>query len=244
MAILVAFLTVLSTALGGALALRSRDTMHLLLGLSGGLLLGLVSFDLLPEVFRLSHSTFGTVPRAMVYFVVGFLVLHVIEGFSGAHEPAQSEYTHHHEHSHGVTTGIIGASGMVVHVFLDGVALGLSFQVSQSLGIAVAIAVVSHAFTDGLNTVALLMNAGSWKRSSISLLALDGLARISGAAVGTYFAISNLLLSGYLSLFAGMLIYLATSHILPEAHSTHPSRLTLLMTVLGVLSMFAIVNLA
>lgn len=243
MAVLIALITVGSTALGGVLALRSRDSMHLLLGLSGGLLLGLVSFDLLPEVFDLNTSHFGSVPSVMVFFVLGFLLLHIIEGFSGAHEPAESEYTVHHEHSHGVTTGIIGASAMVVHVFLDGVALGLSFHVSQALGFAVAIAVISHAFTDGLNTVALLMNSGNWKKSSIYLLGLDGLARVSGAAAGTYLAISNQFLAGYLALFAGMLIYLSTSHILPEAHSTHPSRLTLLMTALGVVTMYVIINL-
>lgn len=244
MAVFVALLTVCSTALGGALALRSRDSMHLLLGLSGGLLLGLVSFDLLPEVFDLNQVTFGNIPSVMVYFVLGFLLLHIIEGFSGAHEPAESDYTHDHEHSHGVTTGIIGATGMVVHVFLDGVALGLSFHVSQALGIAVAIAVVSHAFTDGLNTVALLMNSGNWKKSSIYLLGIDGVARIGGAATGTYLAISNEFLGAYLALFAGMLIYLSTSHILPEAHSTHPSRLTLLMTAIGVIAMGVIVNFA
>ena len=242
MAVLIALITVGSTALGGVLALRSKDSMHLLLGLSGGLLLGLVSFDLLPEVFELNTSHFGSVPSVMVFFVLGFLLLHIIEGFSGAHEPAESEYTHHHEHSHGVT-GIIGASAMVVHVFLDGVALGLSFHVSNALGFAVAIAVISHAFTDGLNTVALLMNSGNWKKSSVYLLGLDGLARVGGAAAGTYLAISDQFLAGYLALFAGMLIYLSTSHILPEAHSTHPSRLTLVMTAIGVVAMFCIINL-
>ena len=244
MAILVAIMTVFSTALGGTLALRSKDSMHLLLGLSGGLLLGLASFDLIPEVFELNTSTIGNVPAVMVLLVLGFMVLHILERFSGAHEPAESDYAHDHEHTHNLSAGLIGASAMVVHVFLDGVALGLAFQVSNALGVAVAIAVVGHAFTDGLNTVALLVNTGNWKRKSVYLLAVDGIARLSGAALGSYVVISDKLLGGYLAVFAGMLIYLATSHILPEAHSKHPSRLTLLSTVLGVVIMFAIVNVA
>ena len=131
---------------------------------------------------------------------------------------------------------------MVVHVFLDGVALGVSFRVSNALGIAVTIAVVAHAFSDGLNTVALLINTGNWKRSSVLLLILDGIARVGGATLGTYIAINDSLLGGYLSLFAGMLIYLATSHILPEAHSKHPSRLTLLSTLAGLGFMFIVIN--
>lgn len=242
MAILLATITVCATALGGTLALRSKDSMHLLLGLSGGLLLGLASFDLIPEVFELNTATLGKVPTVMVLLVLGFLSLHILERVSGAHEPAESDYAHDHEHTHNLSAGLVGASAMVVHVFLDGVALGLAFQVSNALGVAVAIAVVVHAFTDGLNTVALLVNSGNWKRKSAYLLAVDGIARLSGAALGTYIAISDVLLGSYLALFAGMLIYLATSHILPEAHSKHPSRLTLLSTVLGVVLMFTIVN--
>jgi ZIP family zinc transporter len=177
----------------------------------------------------------------MILFVAGFLVLHVTEGWSGAHEPVESEYEAGHEHSHDVA-GFVGAAAMVVHVLLDGVAVGLAFRVSSGLGAAVAIAVVSHAFTDGLNTVALLVRSGNWRRASFLLLGVDGIARVGGAALGTYVAINEMFVGYYLSLFAGMLVYLATSHILPEAHSTHPSRWTLAATLTGVVAMFAIVS--
>lgn len=241
MALWIALFAVSATALGGMLALRSRDNMHLLLGLSGGLLLGLVAFDLLPEVFHLGGPTVSDVPLTMVLFVVGFLALHITEGWSGAHEPAESEYESSHEHTHGVA-GVVGAAAMVVHVLLDGIAVGIAFRVSEALGVAVAIAVVSHAFTDGLNTVALLVRSGNWRRSSYLLLGLDAVARVGGAALGTYVSISEHVIAAYLSMFAGMLVYLATSHILPEAHSTHPSRWTLATTVAGVVTMFLIVN--
>ena len=244
MAILVALATVGATAFGGLLALRSRDTMHLLLGLSGGLLLGLVAFDLIPEIMDLGAGTIGRVPAVMVLFVVGFMVLHTAEGWSGAHEPAESEYESNHEHRHGITTGAVGAIGMAVHVFLDGVGVGVAFRVSTALGVAVAIAVVGHAFTDGLNTVALLVDHGSWRSASILLLGVDALARVGGAALGTYLTLSDHLLAGYLSLFAGMLVYLATSHILPEAHSNHPSRWTYLATVGGLIAMWTLVSLS
>lgn len=242
MAILVATLTVCATALGGTLALRSKDRMHLLLGYSGGLLLGLATFDLIPEVFELNTSHIGNIPAVSVLFVLGFLALHILERLSGAHEPVESEYHEHHEHAHSLSAGLLGASAMVIHVFLDGVALGLSFQVSSALGIAVAIAVVGHAFTDGLNTVALLVNSGNWRKQSVYLLAVDGVARLGGAFLGTYLVIEDKFLGAYLAVFAGMLLYLATSHILPEAHSKHPSRLTLLSTGAGVLTMFILIN--
>lgn len=243
MAILVALTTVLATFLGGLLALRSKARMHLVLGLSAGLLLGLVSFDLLPEVFELSTLEVWHVPAVMVMFVIGFLSLHILERSSGAHEPHNSNYDDAHEHNHN-TTGVIAASAMVIHVFLDGIAVGLAFQVSDALGWLVGIAVVAHAFTDGLNTVSMLISAGKWQARAIYLLVADGIARISGAFLGSRVSISDDFLGMYLALFAGFLIYLATSHILPEAHSSKPSRLTLLATISGVLIMFVIINVA
>ena len=65
--------------------------------------------------------------------------------------------------------------------------------------------------------------------------------RIGGAALGTYIVISDSYLAIYLAVFSGLLIYLATSHILPEAHSRHPSRLTMVATIVGVMVMWAVV---
>jgi SAM-dependent methyltransferase len=65
------------------------------------------------------------------------------------------------------------------HVFLDGVALGLAFKVSNGLGIAVFIAILSHAFSDGLNTVSLLIKSGHWTKRAIALLGLDAIMRIA-----------------------------------------------------------------
>jgi ZIP family zinc transporter len=128
------------------------------------------------------------------------------------------------------------------HVFLDGLALGVAFKVSSDLGIAVFIALLVHAFSDGLNTVSFLIKSGSWGKKGIWLLGVDAVARISGAALGTAFAVSDNFVGIYLALFAGIVIYLATSHILPEAHSRHKSRYTILATLVGVGIMWALVG--
>jgi ZIP family zinc transporter len=240
MAILLAAVTALATMAGGFLAFRARDRMHLVLGLSGGLLLGLVVFDLIPEVFGGTTPELFHVPIAAIALVSGYMALHVLERAFGSHEPLHTEHQHGaHEH-HGAS-GLVGAIGLIVHVFLDGMAIGLSFRVSTNLGIAVTIAVIAHAFSDGLNTVALLIRNNQWQRRAYLLLGSDALSRISGAALGTYITIDNELVNIYLAVFAGFLIYLATSHILPEAHSDHPSRLTLIATFVGLIFMFAIV---
>ena len=240
-AIGLAAITALATSAGGFLAIRSRDRLHLVLGLSAGLLLGLVAFDLLPEVFELNTQTFGNVRVVAIAFVLGFLALHFAEQLFGSHEPAESDYGHDHEHSLNIA-GTLGAVAMAGHVFLDGLALGLAFKVSNAFGFAVFIAILAHAFSDGLNTVSLLIKSEHWSKRAIYLLGLDALMRISGAALGTYVVISDPVLAIYLATFAGFVIYLATSHILPEAHSRHPSRLTMLATITGVVAMWLIVG--
>lgn len=241
LSIILAAATAVATATGGAIALRSRDRLHLVLGLSAGLLLGLVAFDLLPEVFEMSSTNFLGAPAVSVAIVGGFLLLHVYERFFGSHEPAESDYGHDHKHSANLA-GSVGALAMGIHVFLDGLALGVAFVIDEKLGIAVFVALLVHAFSDGLNTVSLLIKSGKWSRKAIWLLGVDSVARISGAAIGASLTISSNLTAIYLAAFSGILIYLATSHILPEAHARHESRWTLISTLAGVAIMWALVS--
>ena len=241
LAIVLAALTVGATSLGGLTAFRAKDRFHLVLGLSAGLLLGLVAFDLIPEFSRNSDLTVGKIPAVYFAFVLGFLIIHFSEQFSGTHEPADSDFEHEHSH-YGNIAGSLGAFAMSIHIFLDGVALGVAFKVSNKLGYAVFIALLVHAFSDGLNTVAMLVKTNKWRRNALALLEIDALARIGGASIGTYVAFSENWIAIYLALFAGFLIYIATSHILPEAHSRHPSRLTMAATLVGVLAMYIVIS--
>jgi ZIP family zinc transporter len=241
MPLLVALATVVSTALGGIVALRARDRIHLVLGASAGVMLGLVAFDLLPEVFQLSASASagdapGGVPWAMVAFILGFLALHVVERAAGVHEPIDSEYS---DHRHNLA-GSLGAMGLILHSFLDGLAIGLAFTIDSSVGWAVAVAVLAHDFADGLNTVTLMRRAGHDRRRTIGALALDALAPVAGVLVAGALTPSEAVLAIYLGAFAGLLTYLATADILPEAHAHHPSRLTLVATLGGVALMYAV----
>jgi len=235
-----ATITVIATFMGGLLALRAKDRFHLVLGLSAGLLLGLVGFDLLPEIFEMNSSDLGGVKTISLALISGFLFLHFLEQFVGSHEPAESDYGHDHKHAVEIA-GVVGAVAMAGHIFLDGVALALAFKVSTELGIAVFIAMIVHAFSDGLNTVALLIKTNQWREKGKYLLGLDAVARIGGAAIGSALTISDANLAIYLAAFSGIVIYLATSHILPEAHSKHPSKVTMVATLTGVVIMWLLV---
>jgi ZIP family zinc transporter len=214
MAVLVALTTVLSTALGGFVALRAQDRLHLVLGFAAGVMLGLVAFDLLPELFELSDATFGGVPAVMVAFAVGFLLLHFVERSVAMHGAHEGEYGKHH---HDPSVGLASATALAVHSFLDGVGIGLAFQVDE------------------------MRTHGNDQRRTLLMLGIDALAPVLGAASTLFFSVGDGVLALYLGAFAGFLLYLATADILPEAHARHPSRLTLLSTLGGLGLMWFVV---
>jgi zinc transporter, ZIP family len=238
-AVLFALATVLSTALGGIVAIRSRDRLHLVLGFAAGVMLGLVAFDLMPELFELSDTEVAGVPAVMLAFAGGFLVLHFVERAVAMHAAHESEYEAHHHHP---DVGLATAIALAIHSFLDGVGIGLAFQVNEAVGLAVAIAVIAHDFADGLNTVTIMRTHGNSSRRTLTMLAIDALAPALGALSTLFFSLSDAVLAIYLGGFAGFLLYLATSDILPEAHARHPSRLTLVSTLGGLGLMWFVVG--
>ncbi|MFC5646407.1 MULTISPECIES: ZIP family metal transporter [Kitasatospora] len=234
------------TLVGGWVAHRTGDRRHLVLGLAAGLMLGVVAFDLLPEALAAAPDELHGVPQALLMFAAGFLVIHVIERAVAIHRGHEGEYaahTHHHRpREQGI--GLTAAAALVGHSVMDGFAIGAAFQAGGTVGTAVAIAVVSHDFADGFNTYTITRLYGNNRRRALTLLAADALAPITGAAITLLFTIPEQLLGLYLGFFAGFLLYLATSDILPEAHSPHPSRTTLLCTLLGVAFMWLVIGLA
>ncbi|MFJ3220731.1 ZIP family metal transporter [Kitasatospora sp. NPDC086801] len=240
------------TLIGGFVAQRTGDRRHLVLGFAAGLMLGVVAFDLLPEALRQAPDEVHGVPQALLMFAVGFLTIHVVEravAIHRGHEGEYAEHTHGHQHAHthhagrqGV--GLTAALALVGHSVMDGFAIGAAFQAGTTVGTVVAIAVVAHDFADGFNTYTITRLYGNNRRRAVALLAADALAPVSGAAITLAFTIPGHLLGLYLGFFSGFLLYLATSDILPEAHSPHPSRSTLLCTVAGVGFMWLVIGLA
>ena len=238
--VLLAAGTFFSTLLGGLTALRNRDGLHRLLGLTAGIVIGVVAFDLLPEIFESLENTTVTARGAMIALVVGFLAFHVIEKSILIHHSQEQEYeVHHHPH-----VGIASALALAGHSFLDGLGIGLGFQVGNEVGIAVAIAVIAHDFSDGLNTVTLMLVNKNNRRRALGMLLVDALAPVAGAIVGTLITVSDGTLTLYLSFFAGFLLYIGASEILPEAHSKHSSYRTIAMTILGAAFMFVVTQFA
>lgn len=240
MPIVFTLLTFFSTFLGGLVGLRYKDKPHLILGFTAGVLLAVVSFDILPEIIRITNDLNIPPVNPMIALVIGFLLFHIFEKLLLIHHSHEESYS---EHKH-PTVGIVSALALAGHSFMDGVGIGLGFQISSATGIIVAIAVISHDFSDGLNTVSLALAHKNPDKKALILLLIDSLAPVLGAASTLLFSIPEHLLVLYLGFFAGFLLYIGASDILPEAHSSHSSVKTILMTILGVVFIFFVTRLA
>ncbi|MEU0008864.1 ZIP family metal transporter [Streptomyces sp. NPDC006314] len=252
MAVFVALGAFLMTLAGGWTAQRVTDRRHLVLGLAGGLMLGVVGLDLLPEALGAAGREVFGVPAALLLFVVGFLLAHLVERLlagrpqaPGSTPAAGTPVAPHggDEHGHRAPeVGLTAAAAMVGHSAMDGVAIGAAFQVGGGMGAAVALAVIAHDFADGFNTFTLTTLYGNARHRAIGMLVADACAPLLGALSTAFFRIPEPVLGGYLGLFGGVLLYLAAAEILPEAHHEHPAHSTLLCTVAGAAFIWLVVG--
>ncbi|MES9505875.1 ZIP family metal transporter [Streptomyces sp. NPDC000609] len=239
MAVFVALGAFLMTLAGGWVAQRVTDRRHLVLGFAGGLMLGVVGLDLLPEAIDAAGEPVFGVPAALLLFVGGFLLAHLVERLLAVRQAA-----------HGAggervpQVGLTAAAAMVGHSLMDGVALGAAFQVGTGMGATVALAVITHDFADGFNTYTITSLYGNARRKALFMLFADALAPVVGAATTLLFTLPAELLGCYLGFFGGALLYLAAAEILPEAHHDHPARSTLLCTMAGVGFIWLVVGIA
>lgn len=229
--LLFAVLAFFATLLGGLTALRFKEKTHLLFGFTAGVILSVVFFDIFPEIVDLSAKLNIDLHQSLIWLVAGFLVFHIAEKAITMNHAHEDEYG---EHKHPVV-GMGAAGALIGHSFLDGVGIGIGFQLSPAIGTAIAIAVLSHDFADGINTVTLMLAHNNPRRKTLWFLFFDAIAPVAGALLGFLYTLPTSFSLKYLEVFAGFLLYIGASHILPEAHSKHSSWKIVFMTILGTL---------
>ncbi len=230
---------IVSTFIGGYVVYRWKRDLHPWLSLSGGILLGVAFLDLLPEAIERGIQNGLAVQTVLTGALLAILVFHLIDKLFAVHA--------HHDHASGEpvepcdneyhrTKGWIRASGMILHSFFDGLAIGGAFVIDPKLGILITFAVVLHDFSDGMSTVTIMKNAfGTAHRGILPMLLLDALAPFVGSFVGVWLAPQQWMIAIMLSIFSGFFIFLALSELLPQAHAGTSSRkLGLFLTMLGI----------
>jgi zinc transporter ZupT len=216
-------LTTLSTLAGGYVALRLRSEVQTLIALTGGIVVAVALFDVLPEAFK----AVGDARRVTWVVGAGFLAFFLAERALVLHHRDDEEHARAHHH-----VGALGAAGLSLHSFIDGLGIGLAFHLSTGTGLLVFLAVVSHDFADGMNTVSFILRQSGEQRAAIRWLLLDSFAPLLGAIVGTTVAVSERHLGYLLAAYAGFFLFMGATDLLPEAHE-HASGRRVALTVLG-----------
>lgn len=239
-AFLLTLLASFAALLGGWAAFRGRSRLNLALGFTAGLILGLVAFELLPEIFKIAQSQNLDPKWPMIALVAGFLFIHVIEKLLLIHSGQEKDYE---SHTH-PQLGTISALALCGHSLLDGMSIGLGFQVNYTVGTAVAFAVIGHRFADGFNTTNVMISHKNEQNRARTMLYIASLMPLVGLVATYFFSPSESILAIYLGFFAGFLLYIGASDILPQAHSKRASTGTIVLTVFGAIFMLAISHIA
>lgn len=219
----------LSTLVGGMLALKLQDKLHLILGFSAGAVIGVAFFDLLPEAIVFGekfHSPAAILSCTALGFLC-YLVLDRILLFHGESAPR----------------GPVAAGVLCVHSLLDGIAIGLAFQTSHEVGIVVAIAVLTHDFSDGINTMNIVLKNRGNRTQGFRWLMVDAAAPVLGVASTYFFTLPDAGFGVALALFAGFFLYIGASDLIPESYHAHPKFLTTAMTLAGAAVLYAAIAL-
>jgi ZIP family zinc transporter len=229
----------ISTLLGGVFALRFKDKLHLILGFSAGAIIGVAFFDLLPEAIELGSKAYDVAFITSIS-ALGFIVYMILDRFVFFH----SHNDHVEEEQNPNKRGLLGAGSLSIHSFLDGAAIGLAFQVSGAVGTIVATAVLVHDFSDGINTVNLILKNSGGRQQAFKWLLVDAVAPVLGVTSTLFFSVPESTLGIILAVFTGFFLYIGASDLLPESHHKHPTAWTTFATVMGVAILYGAIKLA
>lgn len=230
-----ACLTVLTTLVGGRIALRLAHNLPTVIAFTGGIVVAVAVFDVLPEAF----DAIGNATTTATLVGLGFLAFFLVERLLVLHhrdDPHQARA--HHQ------VGALGATGLAIHSFIDGLGIGLAFGLDTATGVLVFVAVAAHDFADGMNMVSFVLMQSGNRGQARRWLAVDAIAPLLGAIVGASVAISESALGHVLALYAGFFIYLGATDLIPEAHHEHASWLRVGLTVAGFGLIYAVVRIA
>lgn len=194
----------------GALAVagRARRSMQLLdalIAVAAGFMISVALTQLVPEAI---HRGGVSAPFVML---AGYLAVHLTQHTLARH-------FHFGEETHSVTTAVSlsALAGLLMHTFVDGVAIAAGFAVGRELGLLVFIAVVLHKLPEGLAIASLFLAAGQPPRTAVAAAGALGLTTLLGVAVTD--AVAPLARHG-LPLAAGVTLYVAASNLVPEFQS-------------------------
>ena len=203
----------------------SLRTLEALVALSAGFMISVTLIDILPEALARGGRTAATVALG------GYLLVHLTQHTLAPH-------FHFGEETHAVTAVASTSAliGLLLHTFVDGVAIASGFHVSEALGMLIFLAILLHKFPEGLAISSLFLAAGARRGTALGAASLLGVATIAGVVLTS--SIGTLSQNG-LALSGGVTLYVAASNLVPEFQAKRGLRLPAAFFAGCVLYLFA-----
>jgi zinc and cadmium transporter len=208
-ALLFTFAAAGANILGGAIVTRQQWAMQSLryfIALGSGFMLGTVFLEMTPQSFELTKS-------APAVILLGYLIVHTFEHTFASHLHFGEET--HHDELVDPAVGISALIGMLVHTFLDGVAIGAGFELGGKVGLLIATAVLLHKIPDGCTIASIFVSSGYSKSRALGAATALGISTIAG------FLLVHLGGGGgvyALPLSTGSMLYVAATDLMPEVN--------------------------
>jgi ZIP family zinc transporter/zinc and cadmium transporter len=177
---------------------------------AAGVLIAVSFLHIIPKSFEMN-------PHAPAYLLLGFVLLHLFNRFITAFVCERAP-----DSSYGI--GLIPMLGIGFHSLIDGFVYSITFTVSVFTGVLAATGMVLHEFPEGIITYLLLLRGGFGERTSLVLALLAASLTTPLGMLVSYPFISRIdppLLGSLLALSSGALVYVGATHLLPQAEREH-----------------------
>ena len=177
---------------------------------AAGVLISVSFLHIIPKSFEMNA-------HAPTYLLLGYVLLHLFNRFVTAFVCERAP-----DSSYGI--GLIPMLGIAFHSLIDGFVYSITFTVSVFTGVLAATGMVLHEFPEGIITYLLLLRGGFSERTSLVLALLAASLTTPLGMLVSYPFISHIdppLLGSLLALSSGALVYVGATHLLPQAEREH-----------------------
>lgn len=216
----------------------SDKLLHPMLGISAGLLLGIVLLDLLPGSFNLASDEKIDTLYVSLMAMSGFFALLLAERYLLG-RGGLAYRGHEAEGTKIRPFGILGVSALVVHGFMDGVVIPLGLSIGAKVGLAITIAIIIHQIPDSFAAMSIGLSGGFDRKKAlyaISASALDTPIGIFFGAILTNYG-SRIVLMG-MGFSIGTFMFVSAADIVPEIQHKAKSKTVVFSILAGFLLVF------
>lgn len=204
---------------------------HYVNSFAAGLILALAFFHLVPEAGELGGQS------GFIAIFFGFFLFFILENMFIMHSGAEIHFCidqdeeelpsdHPKKHLQNTRLGLMAFTGLAFHSLIDGIIIGLGFEIDPVIGLLAATAVIAHELPEGITSFALMRMGGMDLKASRYLSVVIALATPLGAILALLFlqSITESIVGVLLGLAAGTFIYVAASDLIPETHESNNRR--------------------